>query len=200
MQVLPIFVHYGVLTRLGGVRKINCYLSVADSMLVKWWSSKCPQKPKKGALLTARANGWECTASAIHTTSAVIQWGTSGTSRYGSTNNAPWSQPKMPRQYCKKQLSPTITSNVREAVRYVQVVASRVKDICTYGLRPYGSMSISELSPAEKPQRPTIYINHNFLRPSSAQSQSFLSREGPFGLTSSWQKAASAKMPLLEIP
>lgn len=36
MQVLPIFVHYGVLTRLGGVRKINCYLSVADSMLVKW--------------------------------------------------------------------------------------------------------------------------------------------------------------------
>lgn len=31
MQVLPIFVHYGVLTRFGGVRKINCYLSVADS-------------------------------------------------------------------------------------------------------------------------------------------------------------------------
>jgi hypothetical protein len=31
MQALPIFVHYGVLTRFGGVRKINCYLSVADS-------------------------------------------------------------------------------------------------------------------------------------------------------------------------
>lgn len=33
MQVLPIFVYYGVLTRFGGVRKINCYLSVADSRL-----------------------------------------------------------------------------------------------------------------------------------------------------------------------
>jgi len=33
MQALPIFVNYGVLTHFGGVRKINCYLSVADSGL-----------------------------------------------------------------------------------------------------------------------------------------------------------------------